>query len=407
MPRAVTTFRIFVASPSDLEEEVGRVNDVVRELNITWPDQRGVALEVMSWKTHAFPAAGGDPQQLINQQIPPDYDIFLGMLWTKVGAETPRSRSGTLEEFQIAYDRASKHPESLQLMIYFKTAPVQPDQIDPDQLKDLLQFRKSLTGLKVLYWTFETPDEFAQLLRVHLSQHINRLAQSLVPPTISTTSSPSPRDWILRSPVGVFDSPEAREILSLADISVAGCKRVGEIIDHFKAAVTALGTKTEESTREMNMATHDPKTRAAALRRVVSRQAEVMTQFASGMRPEISFLDNTLTLTLDLFGQIIAILPDFGPGPQVVAATENALKVASQLYGAILQAVDAVRQLDSSFAGLPSLSPEFVRARNDVRSLLRSFIDIHQRGLNILREIEHVGASIVASWNVGPTGIGE
>ena len=50
MPKTITVLRIFVASPSDLGEERKLLEGVVQELNLTWPQQLGVSLELIMWK---------------------------------------------------------------------------------------------------------------------------------------------------------------------------------------------------------------------------------------------------------------------------------------------------------------------------------------------------------------------
>src|SRR3954451_452057 len=110
MPRNLVSLRVFVASPSDVQSERSRVSRVVHDMNLATSGEHGVQLEVISWETHASPAFGSDPQAVINSQVPSDYDIFVGVLWARVGTPTPRSKSGTLEEYQLAYQRWRADP---------------------------------------------------------------------------------------------------------------------------------------------------------------------------------------------------------------------------------------------------------------------------------------------------------
>jgi len=144
MPRTLTVFRILVASPSDLDEERRMIEDVIRELNLSWSQQLGISFELIKWETHAVPGVATDPQAVIDQQLPPDYDVLLAMFWTRVGTPTPRFPSGTIEEFETAYKRWERDRQSVRLMVYFKKQPMSPDQIDPGQLKQVHEFRNSL-----------------------------------------------------------------------------------------------------------------------------------------------------------------------------------------------------------------------------------------------------------------------
>ena len=79
---------------------------------------------------------------VISNQIGTDYDIFIGVLWSRVGTATPRNPSGTLEEFQMAYQKWKASPDSVMLMIYFKDESVPPSELDPVQLSQLQSFKE-------------------------------------------------------------------------------------------------------------------------------------------------------------------------------------------------------------------------------------------------------------------------
>ena len=130
MARSETILRIFVASPKDVAEERASLEDVVRELNLTWSKNLGIRLELVKWETHAYPGIGTDPQAVINEQIGDDYDIFVGIIWKCFGTPTERANSGTAEEFDRAYKRFRENPDQLRIMFYFRDAPVAPSELD-------------------------------------------------------------------------------------------------------------------------------------------------------------------------------------------------------------------------------------------------------------------------------------
>jgi hypothetical protein len=106
----VRKVRIFVASPGDLESERNQLFKVVTELNLTISaiaPEKGVVLELVRWETNAAPGLGVDPQKVVNEQIG-DYDIFVGMMWKRMGTPTTTAQSGTEEEFQRAYEKVGE-----------------------------------------------------------------------------------------------------------------------------------------------------------------------------------------------------------------------------------------------------------------------------------------------------------
>ena len=71
----VTKITIFVASPSDVEDERSRLEQVVLQLNAAY-QAMNVQFDLVKWETDVYPGFASYTQEVINQQIPLDYDIF-------------------------------------------------------------------------------------------------------------------------------------------------------------------------------------------------------------------------------------------------------------------------------------------------------------------------------------------
>lgn len=175
MAKTEQVLSIFLASPGDVGAERNSVNGFVNEWNDLWSDEIGVHLRLVRWETHAYPAGGADGQDVINAQIGEEYDVFLGIMWKRFGTPTGRAASGTVEEFEraLARNRASGSPE---LMFYFKKAELDPD-VDAEQLLAVREFRGKLAIDGLLYWEFLTHEQFDQLVRVHLTRHVQNWAK--------------------------------------------------------------------------------------------------------------------------------------------------------------------------------------------------------------------------------------
>lgn len=101
--------RVFVSSPSELRRERRLIAEICRELTLTMPAH----VEALLWE-------GAGPRNPEAQPFPPEitgaggqgviddyiwsrlggYDVYLGMLWRRMGTPTGRWRSGTEAEFQ-------------------------------------------------------------------------------------------------------------------------------------------------------------------------------------------------------------------------------------------------------------------------------------------------------------------
>ncbi len=181
--------KVFVSSPGDVQDERVAIAEIVEEINRAWASFLGIRLEGIRWETHCRPGIGTDSQQVINEQIPKDYDIYLGILWKRFGTPTERFGSGTDEEFEDACQRNRKNPKEVSIMFYFKDVPVAPSEIEPDQLRKVNGFREKLKAKGVLFWRFDSIGEFRQLIRLHLSAELQKRHESS-----TTCPEPNPRE---------------------------------------------------------------------------------------------------------------------------------------------------------------------------------------------------------------------
>lgn len=178
MSRSALILRVMVASPEDVAEERQLLEQVVHELNVTWSQTFNMRLELVRWETHAYPAMGSDAQAVIDNHLDDDYDVFIGILWTRLGTPTARAPSGTIEEFERAYKRFQESPDSLRIMFYFKNPPVEPSRLDPAQLTGIRNFRERLGAEGGLYWSYNRAEDFSGLVRMHLARQIQEWKRS-------------------------------------------------------------------------------------------------------------------------------------------------------------------------------------------------------------------------------------
>lgn len=169
MSKESKVFQIFVASPSDVEDERAILSTVVAELNRTWSNSLGLTLELLKWETHVHPSFASDPQAVINEQIAVDYDAFIGIFWSRIGTPTPRAESGSIEEFERAYSKWKINDKSPEIMIYFKDEAIPPSKIDSIQLAAVQSFKNTIGSIGGIYSQFEDKASFESSVRAHLS----------------------------------------------------------------------------------------------------------------------------------------------------------------------------------------------------------------------------------------------
>jgi len=165
------TYRVLIASPSDMAEERQAATEAVNEWNAQHAAAESIVLLPVKWETHATPKSGARPQEAINRQLVSGSDILVGMFWTKIGTPTGVAESGTVEE--IDQFVAAGKPA----LLYFSSRPIDPNKIDLKQHRKLKVF-KSATYKKALTGGFNQVDELRQTLIRDLMQQVREMKAS-------------------------------------------------------------------------------------------------------------------------------------------------------------------------------------------------------------------------------------
>ncbi|NEQ07181.1 MULTISPECIES: hypothetical protein [unclassified Moorena] len=193
MPQ-VELLKIFLASPSDVSRERDYVEEVVEEINRTTALSKGVRLEVVRSEKNAYPSFGQGGQAALNSQIGnmEEYELFVGIMWNRLGTPTPRAESGTVEEYERAVAAFEKDGKP-DIWFYFREAGANLNEEKLEQRGKVLAFKKKVQG-RALTHDYEKPSDFRERFRQGLSLWLeNTKANSLstVEKKSSTPNSPS------------------------------------------------------------------------------------------------------------------------------------------------------------------------------------------------------------------------
>lgn len=152
------------------------INDVLAFL----APERQLTIELLRYETHSYPDVGR-PQDVINRQIPIDYDIFVGVMWSRCGTPTNNESSGSIEEFRRASEMRSRTGHLPTIMFYFCEQPIPiPSLADLDQLSGVVKFRDEL-GRLGLTWTYPSHADFSEHVRGGLLRAIRDIVKKESP----------------------------------------------------------------------------------------------------------------------------------------------------------------------------------------------------------------------------------
>jgi len=174
MAKNLTNYKVFIASPRGLEKEREFFKDTINEFNTFEANHRNIHFSAIGWEITL--GGIGRPQSQINEEIE-DCDFFILLLHDKWGTppENPLSKSkftsGTEEEFYLAYDCYKNEDFPMKQIVLFFKGVNERQLNDPGaELKKVLAFRAKREKEKdFLYETFDTADNFKDILRRHLS----------------------------------------------------------------------------------------------------------------------------------------------------------------------------------------------------------------------------------------------
>lgn len=372
MPRTESVVTVFISSPSDVSAEREILESVVNELNRTWSRTLGIRLELIMWETLSRPAFGNDPQDVLNDQLPDDYDVFLGILWGRIGTPTPRAGSGTLEEFERAFKRHKNDKDSIELMVYFKDMGIPPSKIDPAQLAQVQKFKESLGEKGGLYSTFEDTSSFESSLRVHLSS----LAQKFS--GISHTTQNQSKE------ISKSDSKETEEV----DTNELGEVELGffdylEIYEsqmsvmnstlHVISEVTVkIGNLMNKRVEEVN-ALEESERGGKPARKIVKMASDDISRFSLALKQQLPLYSDARREAFGALSNALALYGEFGDTESDnLEELDNGLNsILSGASGAKYSLVD----FRNSIAKLPRLSSDLNRAKRGTVTQLERMID--------------------------------
>jgi hypothetical protein len=204
---------IMIASPGDMLDARRIVRDLIHEWNYVHSLPNNVVLMPVGWETHTSPELGGRPQEIINERVLKDCDLLIGLFWTRLGTPTGKAASGSVEE--IERHLAAGKPA----MVYFSSAPVAPDSLNPDQYAALQKFKQWCQSKGPIEEFENLPDLSAKFTRqLQITLRDNAYLHNLFSGGDDAIYSPQ----VTQSAPGASLSDEAKELLMEASVDKNG-----------------------------------------------------------------------------------------------------------------------------------------------------------------------------------------
>lgn len=373
----IQLLRVFVASPSDVQAERDALAEAVRNVNAMLSATEAVQLRLVRWEEDVEPAVGADPQAIVNEQVADGFEVFVGILWKHFGTPTPRSASGTVEEFERAVTLHRESPEAVSVLFYFKTAPV-PVDVDTSQLAHVQEFRRQFSDTG-LYGTFTDSRDFAGKIQIRLMQIALKWVREGRAPAAAPVVEASPADDESEADSGEESEPEGTEseawddedagFLDLVEEGTAGFESVTQISRRMTRQIETLGTNMEASTADLKEA-RDPSgnLEVSKAKKAINSAAASMNRFADDLEKEISPFREAYGRAIRAYGKAATMLGDFqGDAADQLSVAHD---VTAELEKSIGGSQSKLREFREIVGNQPRLTSRFNRARRRVLEVL-------------------------------------
>ena len=393
MPRDIRVYDLFVSSPSDVAEERESVAQAALSLSQNLERQWGLRINPIRWESHAWPGFGEDPQDVINQQLPEQYDIFIGILWARIGTPTKRAGSGTVEEFERAYEQWKADKSSIHLMLYFKTADIPHDQIDGEQFEKVREFKRSVVKRGCRYQDFKSTNEFYRLVWNHLNslayQHLAstspKIPQTGIVGDGETPNSPKENENgtpVQPEPVGTTLPPalppasadDDEGLLDLVEKYKEEMSIVGEIAQTLTDSMGTLGERSELMASELTKLDlkNNPQNIGKA-KKVVNAGAQPLRDFAKLVVGKAPVMNGAFDEANTAFEKAIDIAPDFGEdGIEGMKVNKPMLE---RFIATLAGTIEAITEMRTSISRVPRATTHYNRAKREVVKSLDILLD--------------------------------
>lgn len=372
MAKQRTVLTIFLSSPSNLGAERLVIEKVVQALNEELRPAKQLEFEVLHWQMSAVPGVGLEPQAVISSQT--SYDIYIGMLGTTFGSPTKSSNSGTEHEFKEALATYARSPESVRVLFYFSTKADDIFDIDLVQLAKVKEFRSTLSGLGVLYGSFESLDALQELIRAHLRKLVfEQWVESkwcILTPVSGALKTESSRVVGGAKKFDVLEADEDRPgLLELSLLGVQASKSMTAHLARMTSLASNLTKAMELATLDGDVATKNGESESAIA--AVDGLAAVMQEFAGQAKAEVPIYEAAVSDQIMVVEELGSLLFDENTGDR-----ETFVQVLTS-FSTFVEAARGVRSQLTTFRGTVQKFPVMTKAfRLGKKAVLDSFDEL-------------------------------
>lgn len=371
MARHEHVLSIFVASPSDVQEERNLLDSIVNDINRVWSKKLNLRLELLKWETHCVPSFGEYSQGVINEQIGDDYDIFLGLFWGRFGSPTDKAESGTKEEFDRAYARYCENEDSIDIMVYFKDQPIAPSRMDIAQLSQLNDLKTELAKKNGLYWTFDSLDDFENIMHSHLAMIAQKWSKKLQESAVMPTTAPDNRNSLERQ----NEIDEEFGLFDYLDIYEDRITSLVTVLDTISDATVRVGNQIGKRTDELQVV-KDSGGDHHKVKKIFKMSSEDLVRYAKNVETQVPLFKASRTDAFDALSKGLSLMFEISITQDAeIEGLETVYESIRSLNASASKSLDGSVAFRKSVLSLPRMTTQLNKSKRLVAEALDAVID--------------------------------
>lgn len=378
MAKTVTKYSVFIASPSDLQEERIAIEEVTKELNLTFGIKQNIVIELLKWETHSAPGISQiHPQEIINEDIGNEYDIFIGLLWKKFGTPTEKAGSGTEEEFLNAFDRFINKKENIQVLFYFKDAvPKSLKEINATELIKIENFKTKLSEKKTLYWEFDTCENLKNFLRIHIPKRITNLIEN------------SGKKTEIKVVDTIIDEEEEYGLLDYSEMFEDFIHNSTNSLSQISESTEWIGVEISKKTEEITRLSKTPNVNNSVVRETFRRTAKLLENYINRLKTEIPIYYTNFEDAIKAGSNLINLSNDF-KNDDTVHELKELKKSLIILRTSLPDALESMCLFYESVESLPRIQKDLNIAKKKLLIQLEDLIDKLRKSISLTTEFSN------------------
>jgi hypothetical protein len=377
MTQTITLYKIFVSSPSDVKEERRLLEEIVDEINLSTLYKNNIRVELVKWETHVIPGIGEYPQAVISKSIGNDYDIFLGIFWSKFGTPTKDFNSGTEEELFNAIELHKDNPNDIKVLLYFKQAPIPPNDIDIKSIELIQKLRSELSDKGVLYQDYTSIEEFQKLIRMQLSRQILNLSENTKTSQIQIEKDAEIIEEV-KDELGLLD------YIELGEENFAVIK---DILLRLTDAIEWIGKKFNQRTDDINTQTKlNPNLSTKSRKHLIDQAAKDLELFVKRIEGEIPLFAEAYKNGIDNFSAGLKISRDLKADK--LDDILEVIRSIDSMLNAMTSSRNECISFKDMFTNFPSMTFNFNHAKRLSATTLQNLIIEIDIAINLTKALK-------------------